>query len=352
MANVRRLFGFVDDVTAGGSGYDILIAGAIPDATLFWPVTNVSFAPNVTTIDRNTEVRGIRASRPPLPWTARPVITVQVPAYRSVIEKGAKKTLGGADTRTGTVPASITHALAALPYGSSYPPAVHAQVVRDDLNHKVSGAVFERMALQFPMGGEGTAEYELAGLYYKNDGAAPPGAVFTGLSTTVLSLRDGEIFIDGGGTAIPDLQGFSFTWVNNTVPKAYAKRNVVTQSIGSPALTRKVWYYHENKLGPAQDVTWSLQLGNTNTAQELSRDFLQIQKFVFDVVGDPLGTTPPANELLRITIYAGAITGGGAGALTARDDITSSFDGGAFYSDSDTNDVLFEVVNASNTAIS
>jgi Phage tail tube protein len=351
VAAVRRLFGFADDAVAGGSSYDALTSGAIPDATLFWPVSNVAFAPNVGTIDRNAEIRGVRAARPPLPWTARPVVTVQVPAYRTVVEKGAKKTLGGADTRTGVGPASITHAIAALPYGASYPPAVHATVVRDDLYHKVSGCVFERMALTFPLDGEGTCEYELHGLYYANFVTAPPTPVFTGLSTSVLSLRDAEIFIDGAAQAVPDLQGFSFTWVNNTAPKQYAKRNVVTQLIGTPALTRKVWYYHENKLGAAQDVTWSMDLGNVNAAQELARDFLQIQKFVFDVVGDPLGSTPPANELVRVTIYAGAITGGGAGAATARDDITSSFQGGAFYSDADSNDVLFEVVNANATAI-
>lgn len=351
MATVRRLFGYAPDTVAGGSSYDVLTTGAIPDATVFWPVTNVTFAPNVTQIDRNTEVRGIRPARPPLPWTAAPVVTVQVPAYRSVIEVGAKKTLGGTDTMTGTSPASITHSIAALPFGSTYLPAVHAQVVRDDLNHKVSGCVFERMSLNFPMDGEGTAEFELHGLYYKNDVAAPPSPVFTGLSTTVLALRDAEIFIDGSGTAIPDLQAFTFQWVNNTTQKRYAKRNVVTQSLGTPPLTRKVWYNHENKLGASQDVTYSFDLGNVNAAQELARDYRQIQKFVFDVAGDPLGTTPPANELLRITIFAGAITDGGAGALTARDDITSSFSGSAFYSDADTADVKFEIVNATAVAL-
>jgi hypothetical protein len=37
MANIRRLFGFAPDATAGGSGYDILTSGAIPDATKFCP---------------------------------------------------------------------------------------------------------------------------------------------------------------------------------------------------------------------------------------------------------------------------------------------------------------------------
>jgi hypothetical protein len=72
---------------------------------------------------------------------------------------------------------------------------------------------------------------------------------------------------------------------------------------------------------------------------------------VFEITGGPLSTTPAASELLRITIYAGELTGGGADALTARDDITSRFEGTSYYSSADSADVKIEVVNNVTTAI-
>jgi hypothetical protein len=347
MAIIRRLFGIADDTAPGGSSYDELTMGAIPDASIFWPVTGGTFEPNIDRQSREDEVRGRRAASPPMPFRAEPVFTVPVPAYLSVVKKALRKALGGTEAApAGSAMVGYTHTLPVLGFGSTYLPAVYAQMVRDDLNHKISGGVFNRASLSFPMDGEGTCEYEIRGLYHKHDAAAPPSAVFTGLSTDPLYLRDAQMFIDGAMTAIPDLQGFNFSFTNNVTAKPYAKQNVVTQSIGTPALTRKLWFPQEYKLSAAQDVTYSFNLGNVNVAQELARDYGQVQKFVFEAYGPPItGTSPAANEMLRITIYGGENTGGGAEALTARDDITSSFEGNAFYSDADSADIKVEILD-------
>ncbi len=460
MATIQRLFGIVDDAGPGGSGYDDLTNGEIPDATLFWPVTGGTMDKSLERIDRNDEVRGRRASSPALPFKARPVLTVPVPAYRSVLEKQVKKTLGGADTVTpgsGTEPQ--THSVASLDYPvSTGLPPVNAQLVRDDLNHKVSGAVFNRFSWTFPLDGEGTTEVELLGLYHSTFGSAAPTASFTGLSEDVMMLRDAQVFtitgatneiqkikitgvptggkffleFDGqktaeikynataaevqtallqlanldtsdvvvsggplpatevtltfgghyagrnvpalkavgveltGGTtpkaeietttpgtseAIPDLQGFELTYNNNAQAKFYARRNIVTQTIGTPAKTKKLWFPHENKISAAQDVTYAINMGNVSASEELAMDFSRITKFVFEVYGGVLSTTPAATELLRVTVYAGVATGGGADALSARDDITSRFEGSAFYSDTDSDDIKIEIVNAATAAI-
>lgn len=278
-------------------------------------------------------------------------MTVPVRCYRSVVEKGLKKTLGGADTMTGTTPAAITHSIAVLGFGATQLPAVHAQMVRDDLNQKMSGAAFQRATFNFPLDGEGTAEFELWGLYQAHDAAAPPAVSFTGLSEDPMMLRDAQMFIDGSMTAVPDLMGFEFAFVNNLQRKWYAKRNVVTQTLGTPTQTRKLWFPAENKLGASQDVTFGVSFGNVNTVQELANDYGQVEKFVFEVLGSPLATTPPSTELLRFTIYNGLYTGGGAEALSARDDITASFEGGAFWSDADSADIKVEITNSSNVAI-
>jgi hypothetical protein len=364
MPTTRRLFGIIDDATAGGTTYDVLAAAPVggtvnvakttgepPDASIFYPVTSADFEPGIETIDRNDEVRGRRAVTAPRPFRGAPQMTFSAGAYRSLIEKVARKTLGGTDTPTGTAPASITHNLSILGFGSTALPAVHAQMVRDDLNHKMSGGSFESMNLAFPLDGEGTIECTLMGLFAENFATAAPTATYTGFSEDVMMLRDAQVFIDGSGTSVTDLQGFNFGWTNNLNRKWFAKRNVVTRTLGTPAKTYKLWYPQENKLGAAQDATYSIQFGNPSSAQELARDYAQVQKFVFEVVGGPLGTTPAASELLRITIYGGVHTGGGAEGLNAREDITASFDGGAFYSEADSLDVKFEIVNATATAI-
>lgn len=459
MATIQRLFGIVDDASPGGSGYDDLTAGAIPDSTLFWPVTGGTLDKSLERIDRNDEVRGRRAASPSLPFKARPVMTVPVPAYRSVLEKQMKKTLGGTDTVTpgsGTEPQ--THSVTSIDYPvSSGLPPVHAQLVRDDLNHKMSGAVFNRFSWTFPLDGEGTTEVELLGLYHATFGTAAPTASFSGLSEDVMMLRDAQVYtitgtvneiqklsttgvptggkfkleFDGqktgeikynasaaevqtallqldnldsgdvvgsggalpaavtltfgghyagrdvpalkviepefvGGTtpegkietstpgtseAIPDLQGFELTYNNNAAAKFYARRNIVTQTIGTPAKTKKLWFPHENKISAAQDVTYAINMGNVSATEELAMDFGRITKFVFEVYGGVLSTTPASTELLRVTVFAGVATGGGADALSARDDITSRFEGSAFYSDTDSDDIKIEIVNAATSAI-
>lgn len=355
MATIRRLFGIADDATTGGSEYDdlsaiaagVAVAAFEPiDATFFIPVTGGSLDWNLERIDRNEEVRMRRAVMPPLPFRAAPTITVPGLAYRSVVEKLLRKALGNATyTPTGTGP--YTHSFPLAGMGGGLLP-IHSQMVRDDLNQKMSGGFINRLTLNFPLDGEGTWEAEIHGLYAAHYTRAMPTVAWTGLSADVMMLRDAKVFIDGSATAIPDLQGFEFTYNNNLEPKFYASKNVVTQSIGSPALTRKLWFPGERKFGAAADVTYALNFGNVDTAQELALQYGRIQKFVFEVTGGPI---TGGTELLRITIYAGEHTGGGTEALSARDDITARFEGTAGYSESDAADIKVEVVSSTATAI-
>lgn len=348
-ANIRRLFAIADDPTAGGSSYDDLTTGLVPDSSIFWPVTGGTLDWNVTRTERTDEVRGRRAATAPVPFQAAPVMTIPSRAYLSIAKKALRKTLGGTDVVTGTSPGPYTHTMGVLGFGTTALPAVYTQLVRDDLNHKMSGGAFNRTSFTFPMDGEATMEMEIWGLYAANFATAPPTAVFTGLSSDPLYLRDAQVFIDGSSTAIPDLQGFEFSFTNNLTAKRYAKRNVVTQSIGTPALTRKLWWPEENKLGAAQDVTYAINFGNVNTAQDLAGIYGQVQKFVFECAGAPIPSTA-TTEILRFTIQAGEHTGGGPEALAARDDITHRVEGGAFYDESAGRDILVEILDGTNAA--
>jgi hypothetical protein len=345
---IRRLLGIKEDPEAGGSEYDDLTAGAIDNADVFWPVTGGTFDRNVERYDRNDEVRGRRAGTAPLAFRARPVLTVPIAAYASILGTALKKTLGGTDVVTGSV-APYTHTFGILGFGATALPCVFAQIVRDDLNYKMSGGAFNRLSLSFPLDSEGTMEFEIWGLYHDSfDPTGAPSASYSGISDDVMMLRDATCYIDGSMTAIPDLEGFDLTFVNNLNPKFYAGRNVVTKSLGTPTQTKRLWFPTENKVGASQDVTFGLQFGNANATQEIAHDYAQIQKFVFEVEGATLGSG--GRELLRITIYNGAWTGGGTEALTARDDITARFDGIAGYSTADSADIKVELVNDQDTA--
>jgi len=462
---VRRAWGWIDDAqsASGGMTYDYAsqnLSSVIPDATTWYPVTGGTLEKNIERIDRNDEARGRRAATAPRPFRAAPVMTVPVAAYRSVVEKVARKGLGGsAYSPTGTNPAPIVHSLPIAGFGATGLPTMNAQLVRDALNEKMSGGAVQRFALSFPLDGEGTLEFELWGLYARHYASTPPSATFTGLSDDVLMLRDARAYLDSGaavnevqtvtitgtptggswtytfrgqtsaaiaynavnsavqtalqamttigtggvtvtggpgpgtpyvltfagalagqdvplgtvdgssltggtnpaiaiaattpalGGQVLDLQGFDFTWVNNLTRRHYADRNVVTQNLGSPAKTYKLWWPQENRMGASQDVTYGISFGDTNAAEELAADFAQVRKIVFEVAGGPLATTPIVTELLRITIANGVHTGGGPEALSARDDLTARYEGGAFYSEADGYDVKFEVVNATQTAI-
>lgn len=354
MPTLARVFGFMDDVTAGGKDYDALATAyppdgvgrpAIPDATVFYPPTGGTFDPAIERIDRNDEVRGRRANTAPLPFRAGPMITVPIACYRTVAEKMFYKLLGEVTTTGGTAPTPYTHELSAVGFGQIDLPALHVQLIRDDMNIKMGGSTVNRITADFPLDGEGTLEIEYFGKYFAEYADPAPTPSFAGMSADVMMLRDAQMFIDGSMTQVPDLQGFSLSFANNLTRKWYAGRNIQTRSLGTPAQTKKLWFPAENKAQAAPDISYTMTFGNTVVAQEVAHWYAQTEKFVVEIAGAPLGGTYTGTELMRITIFNGVHTGGGADALTAREDITATFEGGVFYSTADSNDMLIEFVS-------
>jgi hypothetical protein len=189
----------------------------------------------------------------------------------------------------------------------------------------------------------------------------PPTTTFTGLSPNVLILRDAKMVVNGTLVPIPDFQGFSLVWNNNLNPKWFAGQNVQATTFVQPGLwaetppsqVKKLWYPNENRLTGMQDVTGTLDFGNANTAQEIAADFAQIERLIFTVTGDPItGTSPLVNEAVVITMADVVVTGGGAGDLTARDDIVSSFQFQCGWDETLGYDLQFQVLNGISTRIS
>lgn len=346
-ANIRRVFGFVDDVVGGTSYENLAPTGVVPDATSFWPVTGGNLDRGLTRIDRANEVRGRRAVYAPLPFRAAPAMSIPVPAYRSVFEKLMRKCLGGTDVVTGSTTAGYTHSFSELSFGSTQLPTLNCQLVRDDLNHKMSGGYVNSVSAAFPLDGEGTLTADIQGLYYSNYTSAVPSAVYTDVDN-VLMLRDASVFIDGAAVAIPDLIGVDLAFHNNIDRKWYANHNVVANTLGASPLMRKLWFPSQYKLGAQLDISGTITFGNVNTAQDLILDFGQIEKLVFNVVGGPIaGTTGPVNESVQITINAAQLSADSQAAaeLQARGDITYAVNFGGFYSPYDGFDVQFQALN-------
>jgi hypothetical protein len=349
---IRRLFGITDDVI-GGTSYENLTDGTVPDATVFWPVTGGSLDRGLTRIDKSNEVRGRRSIATPDPLMAGPTMTIPVPAYRSVWEKLMRKLLGATDTVTGSADTGYTHSFTELGFGATQLPSMHCQLVRDDLNQKMSGGFVNSLTASFPLDSEGTLSAEIQGLYYGPYATDMPTPTYTDVDQ-ILLLRDASAYIDGSSTTIPDLQGVDLTFNNNITRKWYAGHNIVAQTLGASPLTRKLWFPSQYKLGAQLDITGTLTFGNVNSAQDVALDFAQVQKFAFNFVGGAIsGSTGPQYEAVQVTINAVELTAdsAGPGDLQANGDITYAVNFGGYYSPYDDADVQFQSINGISTAL-
>lgn len=345
----RRKFALGLDATAGGSSYDDIVTlasadpGGIPNPTEDWPITTANLTKGLDLRERANEVRGGRASPPPEPGRAAPAVTGSVPPYLRYFARALQLAFGTTPTRTGVAPAAFTDTFKPLDYGSSVLPARFLDIVRDSVHYKVSGAMLNSLQATIPVDGDASIECSWLALYYKellaSDAVVP--AVFTGINPYTLKARDAKVFIDGSPTAVPDFQGLVFNFDNQLDQKWWAGRNRVPDGV----TCRLVHFPEENRLHQPQAVTHTMQLGETNEVEELKQDFSKVEKIVYEIEGCPMATTPAATELLRITLPGSVSTGGGAEALTKTDDITSSFEYGAFMSDVDGFDVKVEVVH-------
>lgn len=349
MATIRRLFGFVADDTLGGTAYDGLVAGAIPDPDTFWPITNVTIDKGLQTIDRNEEVRGRRGNTAPISFRAAPSATVQGLLYPDVAKKLVRLATGGTDSITGTSPAAITHRFDPVGFGTAALPAVHLAVVRDDVYHKLAGCQVSELQFNFPVDGEATFEATFVGKYYAQEDAAAPTATYDLSPNEPFMLRDAQMFVDGDSEAIDGLRGFNLTFNNGfRDPDFYPMRNRVAATTATPR--RIVWFPEQRRLGSAQTVSGQVQFHTGIADEDRKQDLTQAQEIVFDVESELLDTTPEVAELLRITCSQTVYTGGGLGALTRDDDIQSEYELGVYVDESIGRDIRFEF-RTDNTAL-
>lgn len=355
MTNWRRLMGLADDAVAGGSEYDDLAGGAIPDAGFFVPVDNANVNRNVTQLTRNQEVRGFRGNVAPLEFRADPRLPFECTAYGLLTKKLVRLWTGDTDAPSGTPPAAITHPFEAIQSGEL--PAVHATVVRDDQYDKVAGCVLNELALAFTMDDFAKVSGELWGKYAlrESSGTVPPAGDFSDYDRRGYLLRDAAVYLAGSATPLASLSAISFAFTNNISDSSADRfaplRNRVTTSYGTPAVERTVWWPYRHKF-LSHAITGSLTLSDPNPDEDLKLELAHAEELVFEVQLEDLDTTPAAIELLRITGPQMARTGGGPEQLTDEDSISASYDFGLYYDPETGDDVSVEFVDASSAQIS
>lgn len=358
---INRYLGFVADPTVGGTARDNLTGSpplaltgtpTIPDPDKWFPVTTVEAVDKGNqVIDRKDEMRGSRGNPPPLTFRQAPTIAVEGKLYPYVLKKLTQLATGGADVKTGTPPAAITHKLEPVAYGADGIAAAHIHVVRDDLREAICGCQLSRLELNFPIDGEATWKGTFVGLYRRRLTGSPPATNFAAVVPDwVYILRDARALLDGSPTAVPRLRGYSLVFDNGfRDPDFDPQTNREDKTIST--VLHRTWWPSRRRLGASTEITGQIQLSNVNTTEEDNRDFSHAQQLVVEVEAQDLGTTPAAKEMLRITHGKIVYTGGGAGEMTRQGDIQSEYDFEVGLDPATGKDLTFEFVDATNTAI-
>ncbi len=351
----RRYFGLTNDPNsaAGGTNLETMVADTvnfptadIPDITNAWPVITATADWGKGVINRDNEVTGVRASRPPIPFKATPTIPFTVDAYRYTMEKALKSVMGAEGAITGAGP--YAHPLSVLPFGAGIIPSLNLQIIRDSMHHKATGAVLESVECTFPFDGPGTVACEAHPLYMRQEPStvAMPTGVIPEVNAQPILVRDATIVFDGGTSTI-GINQFSFGVKNNGRYDWQSAGHCSEQRVvGTPGVLRQLWFPHYHKIIARHTVTFHVGFEDTQEIQETAMQWGQIQKVVV-TLADP---TVAGNSIV-ITQFATEIEGGGVDALTASGNQTAAFDGRGYYSASDGTDILVTVNNQSATPI-
>lgn len=365
---MRRWLGLIDDPAAAGSTFDVLAAvapggPAIPVPDVFVPVTTAQVEPGVSPLDRDNEVRGRRGNTAPISFRAEPALSFESRAYPPLVRKVLRKALSGAVATSGVAPAAITSTFGSAQSGNLG--ALIAWLIREEQLDRLTGLWLSEVELNFPIDEEGTVSTTGAALYHTvgdpdtlgDDPNGEPAAALPVVGdndfvayTDTYMLRDAYATRGAGaGTEIADLAGFGFTFNNGLIDDARSRfrprKNI--EEFAVDTVPHKLWYPQRNKLG-AQAVTGRIDLANVDAVSELKRLLQHSEKLVFEVGGPAISpaTTPPADDIMRLTFYNHAPTGGGAEPIQREGDQVATYEFTAYVEASTGKDVEASFVGA------
>lgn len=339
-----RWLALTDDPTDGGTRLDDVAgltppgipAPALADAVV---VTTAQADPGIRNLDRDNDVRGTRANSAPISFASAPSMTFTARAWTSLLRRLLPKTMGGAVASTGVAPAAIESTVQMLQDQRGVLPAMIGTLVREDQVDRMTGLWANEVTLNFPADEEGTVEGTLMGLYHDVDDvdnvAGLPAISGAPNQSVAYMLRDVTAFLGAGaGVQIDCLGGFGLTLNNNLSDdfrtRFCAGRNIYSVTIDG--VEHRLWYPDRNRVGP-QAITGRLDFGDTRPDLEAKRLVTHADQLIVELAADPLGTTPPADEMIRLLLHNMAPTGGGAEPLQRDGDQQSSYEFTAYVDD-------------------
>lgn len=361
---MNRWLGLVADPTAAGTTFDDLAAmsgsaAAIAAPTLWLPVTTGQAEPGEQTLERTNEIRGRRGNTAPISFASAPSLTFEARAYSKLLRPLLRKALGGSISSTGTAPAAIESTVGPLQSGDL--PAWIAWLRREDQLDRLTGLVAGEVELNFAIDEEGTVSFNGQALYHDSDdpdaaedpnghAAADAGTpAYTGYEDTYM-LRDAAAFTGSGLADIEAFAGFGLTFGNGLIDdmRSRFKPNANIEVIEVDGEEHKIWFPKRNKIG-AQTVTGRIDLSDVDAAMSLKRRAKHVEKLVFEVAAGPLGTTPAADDMMRITVHSHTLTSGGADPVQKEGDQVASFEFSGYVDPTTNKDI--EVTFAGATAL-
>ncbi len=325
---MARWIGLVPDATAGGTTATAFVSFTTP--TEFIPVTTATVDQNLSNLDRNDEARGNRGNAAVKAFASDPRLTFSCRAYPGHATKMLRAALSGTVTPTGTAPASVQSVFA--PKQVDPLNCLQGMVIREGQRDQLCGLWVSEVTFNFPVDEEGSMDVELWGLYHKVDATPGSGLPTPSYASDVdtFKLRDITVYDIDGTHVVTNVSACSLTFNNGLIDdfasRYSAGQNVAIITTGSPSVDYRLWYPSRQKIGP-QVVTGSMDFGSVDAARDLRKLISASEKVVIEATAGPLGTTPPAKETLRFTLYNLHWTGGdGAGPLVREGDIRSSYD--------------------------
>jgi hypothetical protein len=345
-----RWLGFADDPTAGGTTLEDLESDPIAVPDTFVPVTSANVDPRPRDLDRDNENRGRRANVAPISFASDPQVTFESRAYPKLVRTLLRKALGGTIGTTGAGAAARVSTVGPLQEGNL--PPLLLWLVREGQLDRVTGAVVDELEFNFAIDEEGTVQATLPGLYHDvdpttdavdpsgDDAEALPTAAYPGYTDTFM-LRDATAFRGpSAGVELTNLAGFGFTFNNNLIDdfRSRFQPNHNIEEVVIDGTPHKIWYPARHKLGP-QVVTGRIDFSDVDPDAELRRIVRHAEKLVFEVAAGPLTTTPPVDEMMRLTFYKQSPSGGGAEPLQREGDQVSSYEFTAYLDETSGKDV-------------
>lgn len=355
-----RFLGVLNDTNSatGGTTLDDLLGVSggysYPTPVTFFPVVSGSVDPGFEDRGRDDEVRGQRGSAPPLPWRSAPTATFRCRLYPDLAKWVLPRVLGVTASPSGTPPAAVTSKFSPAGHGGRLP-AVNLVMAREDQLDYLWGCWIESAELEFSSEGEAFATVNIQALYHETKALGM--TTFTPSTATFLDPYAGVTLAAKTGPTgslvdIDCIGSLSITF-NNQFSDDDDVRFCKGKNVLKEAVSTSYRYRHyptRHKLG-RQEITGSLGFGEVQPTLEERRVITTADVLQAEVTGNPAGTTPPADQLLRFSLFAHVLTGGGADELAEEGEIKSSYEFSAHLDPTTGKDIEVEFVDAAAVAL-